>query len=105
MDWAEFTDLGALLTDERVERRLAADVAGYSCQRGGAIAPSVSEAEMDRAKRKPTSSLDAYDYFLRAQAAHFQFTKEATDQAIGLYEQAIALDRNLQRLTEDWGRR
>jgi adenylate cyclase len=34
MDWAEFTDLGALLTDERVERRLvavlAADVAGYS---------------------------------------------------------------------------
>ena len=34
MDCAEFTDLGALLTDERVERRLAAvlaaDVAGYS---------------------------------------------------------------------------
>jgi hypothetical protein len=34
MGWAEFTDLGALLTDERVERRLvavlAADVAGYS---------------------------------------------------------------------------
>ena len=34
MDWAGFTDLGALLTDERVERRLAAvlaaDVAGYS---------------------------------------------------------------------------
>ncbi len=34
MDWAEFTDLGAHLTDERVERRLAAvlaaDVAGYS---------------------------------------------------------------------------
>jgi adenylate cyclase len=34
MGWAEFTDLGALLTDERMERRLvavlAADVAGYS---------------------------------------------------------------------------
>jgi TolB-like protein/class 3 adenylate cyclase len=34
MDCAEFTDLGALLTDERVERRLAAvlaaDIAGYS---------------------------------------------------------------------------
>jgi class 3 adenylate cyclase len=34
MDCAEFTDLGAFLTDERVERRLAAvlaaDVAGYS---------------------------------------------------------------------------
>src|SRR5258705_9837383 len=43
-------------------------------------------------KRQPTSSLDAYDYFLRAQAAHFQFTRDATDQAVGLYEQAIALD-------------
>src|SRR5476651_93872 len=34
MDWAEFTDLGAFLTGERVQRRLAAvlaaDVAGYS---------------------------------------------------------------------------
>jgi hypothetical protein len=29
MDGAEFTDLGALLTGERVERLLAADVAGY----------------------------------------------------------------------------
>jgi adenylate cyclase len=47
---------------------------------------------MERAKRKPTSSLDAYDYFLRAQAAHWQFTRDGTDQAVGLYEQAIALD-------------
>jgi adenylate cyclase len=58
----------------------------------GAIAPSVTQAEMERAKRKPTSSLDAYDYFLRAQAAHWQFTRDGTDQAVGLYEQAIALD-------------
>jgi adenylate cyclase len=58
----------------------------------GAIAPSVTEAEMERAKRKPTTSLDAYDYYLRALAAHWQFTKEGTDQAIGLYEQAVALD-------------
>ncbi len=38
MEWAEFFDLGALLTDARVERRLAAvlaaDVAGYSCLMG-----------------------------------------------------------------------
>ena len=40
----------------------------------------------------PLSSLDAYDYYLRGLAAHFQFTKDATDQAIGLYEQAILLD-------------
>jgi adenylate cyclase len=30
MDLAEFTDLEGLLSDERVERRLAADIAGYS---------------------------------------------------------------------------
>jgi tetratricopeptide (TPR) repeat protein len=42
--------------------------------------------------RKPTSSLDAYDYYLRAQAVHFQYTKDGNDQAVGLYEQAIALD-------------
>ena len=47
---------------------------------------------MERAKRKPTSSLDAYDYYLRGLAAHWQYTREAMDQAAGFYEQAIALD-------------
>ncbi len=58
----------------------------------GAIAPSVTEAETERAKRKPTSSLDAYDYYLRGLAAHWQYTRDGTDQAVGLYEQAVALD-------------
>ena len=58
----------------------------------GAIAPSVTEAEIERAKRKPTSSLDAYDYYLRGLAAHWQYTRDGTDQAVGLYEQAVALD-------------
>src|SRR5437870_13393011 len=31
----------------------------------GAIAPTLQRAEIERAKRKPTESLDAYDYFLR----------------------------------------
>ena len=82
--WADRYD-GALEDVFELQDQVAASVVG-------AIAPSVTQAEMERAKRKPTSSLDAYDYFLRAQAAHWQFTKEATDQAIGLYEQAIALD-------------
>src|SRR4029453_530896 len=30
----------------------------------GAIAPKLEQAEMERAKRKPTESLDAYDYYL-----------------------------------------
>ena len=82
--WADRYD-GALEDVFELQDQVAASVAA-------AIAPSVTQAEMERAKRKPTSSLDAYDYHLRAQAAHWQFTKEATYQAIGLYEQAIALD-------------
>ena len=31
----------------------------------GAIAPKLEQAEIERARRKPTESLDAYDYFLR----------------------------------------
>jgi hypothetical protein len=34
-----------------------------------AIAPKVEQAEIERAKRKPTESLDAYDYYLRGMAA------------------------------------
>jgi len=47
---------------------------------------------MERAKRKPTGNLDAYDYYLRAEAAHFEYTRDATDRAVDLYERAIALD-------------
>jgi TolB-like protein/class 3 adenylate cyclase len=82
--WADRYD-GALEDVFELQDQVAASVAG-------AIDPSVTQAEMERAKRKPTSNLDAYDYFLRAQATHWQYTKDATDQAIGLYEQAIALD-------------
>ena len=31
----------------------------------GAIAPKLEQAEIERAKRKPTENLDAYDYYLR----------------------------------------
>ena len=40
----------------------------------GAIAPKLEQAEIERAKRKPTESLDAYDYFLRGMAAFHQWT-------------------------------
>ena len=82
--WADRFD-GALEDVFELQDQVAASVVG-------AIAPSVSQAEIERAKRKPTSSLDAYDYYLRAQAAHWERTRDATDQAIDLYEQAIALD-------------
>ena len=58
----------------------------------GAIDPSVTRAEVERVNRKPPSSFNAYDYWLRGRAAQFQFTRESTDQAIALYEHAIELD-------------
>ncbi|MGV7214256.1 winged helix-turn-helix domain-containing protein [Bradyrhizobium sp. UFLA05-112] len=82
--WADRYD-GALEDIFELQDQVAAKVAG-------AIAPSVNQAEIERAKRKPTSNLDAYDYYLRGEAAHFEYTRDATDRAIGLYERAIALD-------------
>ena len=39
----------------------------------GAIAPAVEKAEIERAKRKPTESLDAYALYLRGLASFYQF--------------------------------
>ena len=50
----------------------------------GAIAPKLEQAEIERAKRKPTESLDAYDYFLRGMAAFHQWTREANNEALSL---------------------
>jgi TolB-like protein/class 3 adenylate cyclase len=57
-----------------------------------AIAPTLEQAEIERAKRKPTESLDAYDYFLRGTASLHQGTKEAISEALRLFYQAIELD-------------
>ncbi len=58
----------------------------------GAIAPQLERAEIERAKRKPTESLDAYDYYLRAMAKLHNGTREALDEALPLFYKAIELD-------------
>jgi TolB-like protein len=58
----------------------------------GAIAPKLEEAEIARSKRKPTESLDAYDYYLRAMANVHQWTRESISEALGLFYRAIELD-------------
>jgi tetratricopeptide (TPR) repeat protein len=58
----------------------------------GAIAPQLERAEIDRAKRKPTESLDAYDYYLRGMANLHQGTKEAVNEALRLFLRATELD-------------
>ena len=61
----------------------------------GAIAPKLEQAEIERAKRKPTESLDAYDYYLRGMAELHQWTKEGNDgSAIVTFYRAIELDPN-----------
>ncbi|MCK9606372.1 MAG: winged helix-turn-helix domain-containing protein [Methylomonas sp.] len=60
----------------------------------GAIVPQVEHAEIERAKRKPTENLDAYDYYLRGVANVHKGSKNAIDEALLLFSKAIELDPN-----------
>jgi TolB-like protein/Tfp pilus assembly protein PilF len=60
----------------------------------GAIAPKLEQAEIERAKCKPTESLDAYDHYLRAIAVRDRASREANDEALRLLYKAIELDRD-----------
>ena len=50
-----------------------------------AIAPTLEQVEIERAKHKPTERLDAYDYFLRGTASLHQGTKEGISEALQLF--------------------
>lgn len=58
----------------------------------GAIAPQLEQAEIERIKRKPTESLDAYDYFLRGMASFYRRTRESTTEALDQFSKALELD-------------
>jgi TolB-like protein/class 3 adenylate cyclase/Tfp pilus assembly protein PilF len=58
----------------------------------GAIAPKLEQAEIERAKRKPTESLDAYDYYLRGMASTYRWTREGVSEAVRLFSKAVELD-------------
>jgi TolB-like protein/class 3 adenylate cyclase len=59
----------------------------------GAIAPAVEKAEIERAKRKPTESLDAYDHYLRGLASSYQPTnRQSNEEALRQFNRAIKLD-------------
>jgi adenylate cyclase len=60
----------------------------------GVIEPALQAAEMRRSAARPTTDLGAYDLYLRALAAFFPITKERVIEALGLLEQAIAIDRH-----------
>jgi TolB-like protein/Tfp pilus assembly protein PilF len=60
----------------------------------GAIAPKLEHAEIVRAMRKPTESLDGYDYYLRAMANFHNAGREDISEALRLFLKAIERDAN-----------
>jgi len=82
--WAERFE-GTLDDIFEVQDRVAQSVAG-------AIAPQVELAEIERAKRKPTVSLNAYDCYLRGLAHLHRGSRESLEMALPLFYKAIELD-------------
>ena len=60
----------------------------------GVIEPALQAAEMRRSVARPTTDLGAYDLYLRALANIFPITKERIFEALGLFEQALSIDRH-----------
>ncbi len=60
----------------------------------GALPPRLETAEIARARRKPTESLDAYDLVLRGLAEHRRWTRDGVAAALPLYRASMALDRD-----------
>jgi adenylate cyclase len=60
----------------------------------GVIEPTLQAAEIRRSVARPTADLGAYDLYLRALAAFYPITQQGMLEALGLFEQAIAIDRH-----------
>src|SRR5207253_3190712 len=82
--WADRFD-GLLEAVFELQDRVALSVAGV-------IEPTLQAAEMRRSIARPTTDLSAYDLYLRALAVFFPMTKERMFEALGLLDQAIAID-------------
>jgi TolB-like protein len=82
--WAEQFD-GSVTRLFEVEDRITEAVVGL-------VEPGVLRAEVERARRKHPGSLDAYDLYLRALPCFRGASAETRAEAIGLLEQAVALD-------------
>ena len=82
--WADRFD-GSLEDIFDLQDQVAASVVG-------AIARRLEQAEIERAKRKPTESLDAYDYFLRGMASFYRRTNEANNEALRQFCKATEFD-------------
>jgi TolB-like protein len=82
--WADHFD-GMLDDIFELQDQVASSVAG-------AIEPKLRRAEAERAGRKPTESLDAYDLYLRALAQNYKRTREGMAEAVRLAQLALERD-------------
>jgi adenylate cyclase len=82
--WANRFD-GALDDIFELQDQVASNVAG-------AIEPKLRQSEIERASRKPTANLTAYDHYLRALAQSYRFTEAGFAEAVVLARQALAID-------------
>jgi TolB-like protein len=82
--WADRFD-GALKDIFDLQDQVTASVVG-------SIAPKLEQVETERARRKPTESLDAYDHFLRGMAKAVPYSKEGYEEAQAHFLRAIELD-------------
>jgi TolB-like protein/class 3 adenylate cyclase len=82
--WADRFD-GALDDIFDLQDQVASSVAG-------AIEPKLRQSEIERASRKPTANLTAYDLYLRALAQSYRYTEEGLAEAVALARQALAID-------------
>jgi TolB-like protein len=57
-----------------------------------AIVPKLTDAEIERTKRKPTEDLNAYDYYLRGLSALHRTTAGAAEEGLDFAYRAMALD-------------
>jgi len=58
----------------------------------GTIGSKLQEAEIERVRRKPTQSFDAYDYYLRGLANVHRLGRRTIDEAVTLFSKAMELD-------------
>ena len=82
--WGERFE-GALGEIFELQDEIASSVAG-------AIEPKLRQAEIERARHKPTEDLGAYDFYLRALAEFYKVTYEGNREALRLLNRALALD-------------
>ncbi len=105
--WADRFD-GALDDIFELQDQVASSVVG-------AIEPKLRQSEIERASRKPTESLGAYDLYLRALSQFDKFSAEGSKELVLLLKRATAIDTSyapavamigwcrIYQLVLDWG--